>query len=60
MTGDHYRQLIGSTCPGNGAHGSGFPDGFRHLLITCRFTAGDGAQRLPDLLLESRAANIQR
>jgi hypothetical protein len=60
MTGDHNRQRVCRTGSGDGAYRTGLTNRLRHLLVTCRFTAGNCAKGLPDALLERGTANIQR
>lgn len=60
MTGDHNRQRVGRTGSGDGAYRTGLTNRLRHLLVTCRFAAGNCAKGLPDALLERGTANIQR
>ena len=60
MAGDHNRQRVCRTGSGNGAYRTGLANRLRHLLVTCRFAAGNVAKGLPDALLERGTANIQR
>ena len=60
MTGYYDSQLVGGTGAGNVPYRFRFADGVSQLLITDGFTARYRAQCLPDLLLKSSAANVQR
>ena len=60
MTGDHNRQPVCRTGSRDGTYRVGLSNRLRHLLITCRFTAGNFTKGLPDSLLERGSAYIQR
>ncbi len=60
MAGDRHGERIGGAGLGHGAHGLGPADRLGDLGVGRRCSRRDGAERLPDLLLEGGAANVER
>src|SRR5258705_6710450 len=60
VTGNRYRDPVGSAGSGDGASGFRCPDPLSYLPIAGGLTSGNFHQRLPDTLLECRAAHVER
>jgi hypothetical protein len=60
VTGNRYRDLVGSTRGRNGAHGFRRTNPLSYFPVAGGLTRRNFSQRLPNTLLKSRAAHIER